>query len=378
MDTNEALDKAAAAFDASMGNRPSPTPKSEGGGGKRPTENMFENLGEFVDGGDGPAGGDHLPNPTKSKKTPYDYQPDEDSGDDDSPDEGGGDDTEFETDEDGNVILDDDGNPVEKEGGEKPKKDEGDDDDDEDELVTVVVEGEEVEVPLKEALDGYVRMETFHRRLSKLDEIQTVVVAEGQKVLADREKLIAGFAELEEQMAALLPIEPDWDKLYAEDPKKARELEKQYKDVKAQIEGVKAKKAEAAEELQKEKAAQTVEYAKKEFNKFAAIAKWSNRNDMQKDLQSMKRTAETAGFTPEEYGQVYDSRMLNILRKASKYDRMMAARPKPVQKNGRTDPTTQGAGRTRTAPKGIDRAQKRLNQTGSIDDAAAVFARLIK
>jgi DNA repair exonuclease SbcCD ATPase subunit len=378
MDTNDAVDQAALAFDADMGNRPAPQQRGQSDGGKkRPTEAMFDNLGEFTDNSEDSGGGDHLPSPTKAKdpRAKLEYEPDAD-GDDDE--DAGGDDIEYEIDEDGNVVVDEEGLPVEK---EKSAKKDGEEDEDEDEelskLVTVVIDGEEKEVPLREALDGYIRLETFHQRLNKLDEVKQVVSTEAQKVIADRQKLIAGLEDLENQIKALIPAEPDWDALYREDPAKARALEKQYKEVKTQIEKVKTDRETAIKEAAEREAEQTAEFARTEFSKFASSAKWGDAKAMQKDLQAMKRTAESVGFQPEEYGTVYDSRMLEILRRASKYDRMMAARPKPVQ-NGRKTPNTPGAGRTRTAPNGIDRAQKRLNQTGSIDDAAAVFARLIK
>lgn len=374
MDTSDQIDQAAAAFQVELnGGRPAPAAKAPEGGGKRPTESMFDNLGEFAANSEEAGGGDHLPSPTKSKKTPFEHEPDPDDEEVVAEDEG---EIEYEIDDDGDVVVDDDGIPIEKE--KTAKK--GDDDEDEDEelskLVTVVVDGEEKEVPLREALDGYIRLETFHQRLNKLDEVKQVVGQHAQQVIADRQKLIAGLEDLENQIKALIPAEPDWDALYKENPTKARELETQYKAVKTQVEKVKADREAAQKEAADRAAADTVEYAKVEFNKFANIAKWQDTKSMQKDLQAMKRTAETAGFKPEEYGTVYDSRMLEILRKASKYDRMMAARPKPVQ-NGRTTPNTPGAGRNRTAPKGIERAQKRLTQTGSIDDAAAVFQRLL-
>ena len=38
----------------------------------------------------------------------------------------------------------------------------------------------------------------------------------------------------------------------------------------------------------------------------------------------------SAGFSEQEVATVYDSRMLSVLRKASRYDRLMAAKPRAV------------------------------------------------
>jgi hypothetical protein len=102
---------------------------------------------------------------------------------------------------------------------------------------------------------------------------------------------------------------------------------------------------------------------------------WTDPKRRAKDLQSMRRTGLSAGFGEEELSQVYDSRMLQILLKASKFDRMMAAKPKPIvrQPQGKPIPPGAGSARTRTAQRGATSAMKRLNRSGSIEDAAVVF-----
>jgi hypothetical protein len=94
----------------------------------------------------------------------------------------------------------------------------------------------------------------------------------------------------------------------------------------------------------------------------------------------MRRTALSQGFSEDEISQVYDSRMLQVLLKASKYDRMMASRPKPVVnlKGKRPVPSGGGSARARPAQKGLSTAMKRLNQTGKIEDAALVFDNIIR
>jgi hypothetical protein len=94
----------------------------------------------------------------------------------------------------------------------------------------------------------------------------------------------------------------------------------------------------------------------------------------------MRRTALTHGFSEEEISQVYDSRMLNVLLKASKYDRMMAARPKPVNRGATPRPVPSGGGpaRTKKSNSNYVSAAKKLSKTGSIDDAAVVFDQIIR
>lgn len=360
MSDNNGLDNAAVAFDAAMGNRAAPSNDKEPD--EKPIETMFDNLGEFTPDGDEVAGGDDQP--LEGKKPA--------SGDEPAEDEGG----EFELDEDGNVVLDDDGLPVLK---AKEEDDADASDDILDRKFVVTVDGEETEVPLKEALAGYIRQETFHRRLNKLDEASRVVHSRAEEVITAQNSIAAQYDLLQKQINELLPEEPDWDKLYAEDPARARQIEKQYQEIKTKVEGVAAKRDEALKQAEELSAKQFAEFARSEYPKFVQIAKWKDQNGMKTDITAMRTTALQSGFTEQEISEVVDHRMLSILLKASKYDRIMAARPKAVQagKPSKRPSNSSGAG-NRTAPKGIERAKQRLTRTGSVDDAAAVFTQMLK
>jgi hypothetical protein len=126
--------------------------------------------------------------------------------------------------------------------------------------------------------------------------------------------------------------------------------------------------------------AQLAAFAEEESSKFEQMNRktWSDPKKKSKDLHSMRRTGLASGFSEEELSQVYDSRMLTVLLKASKYDRMMASKPKPVV-HAQAKPIPPGAGsaKQRTAQKGVTSAMKRLNRTGSIEDAAVVFDQII-
>jgi hypothetical protein len=144
---------------------------------------------------------------------------------------------------------------------------------------------------------------------------------------------------------------------------------------------MKAQMDEAANKMTQSNQVQLAAFAEEEAARFEAANRktWSDPKKKAKDLTSMRKTGLSSGFTEEELSQVYDSRMLQVLLKASKYDRMMAAKPKPVVRQPQGKPVTPGAGsaKTRTAQKGVSSAMKRLNRTGRLDDAAVVFDQLL-
>lgn len=322
--------------------------------------------------------------------------------DDESPTKGGGDDDEEELlygDKDKGSKAgprnpregedeDSEGDDDESDGDDTGSEDDDSDGDESDvdqtadlqRKVEVTVDGEPVEVSLKEALEGYVRTETFHRRMNQLDDAKKIVRRAAADAVHNYEYSVTLAKEMEAYMETMVPKEPNWDEEFQKDPQKARELQRYHEKAKAFREELRGKQAEVFKKQIESNSAQLAAFAEEESRKFEQenSKHWSDPKKKVKDLQSMRQTGLSAGFTEEELSQVYDSRMLKVLLKASKYDRMMANKPKPVvREQKRPIPPGTGSAKQRTVHKGVNSAMKRLNKTGSIDDAAEVFTQII-
>jgi hypothetical protein len=342
------IDDAAKAFDADIATESKAPGKSPKGDNTGPPERMFENVGKLEE-------------------------------DEDSPTKGGGDDEELagpEPDEEDEDI----GEEVEEE--EEEEEAEGVDPELLAQEFTVMVDGKEQVVPLKEALEGYVRTQTFHQRMNEVDEAKKIIQRTAADAVHNYEYSVNVAKEIEGYLATLVPPEPNWDEEFQKNPVKAREMQKYYDQVRGFRKTLQDKLGAAAEERQKSDAVQLSAYAEEEAKKFdrANTKHWAtDPKRKSKDLQAMRRTALTQGFSEEEISQVYDSRMLQVLLKASKYDRIMASRPKPVQQgNGtRPVPTQGGPTRKKVISRSFQTASKQLAKSGSIEDAAVVFDQII-
>jgi hypothetical protein len=345
----EGFEEAALAFDQDSGAAPARSEKAPSG----PVEALFGNVGVLDD--DSPAaGGDDMPVKTRTKAPVAEFGPDD--GDDDPNLE------DLEGDE--NVEEDVD-----------PAKKEDEDDEDVDDIYEVMIDGEKAEVPLREALDGYIRMETFHRRMSYLNDVKAEVAARAQEVVQIQSKYTDLVETMQKHLEMLTPKEPDWDAEYARDPQGARALQKKYEEYKTTMAALEAEKARVKAEQDGQLSRESADYIKAENRKILANnPSWKDEKIMQRDLSLMSKTAETAGFTKEEISSITDSRMVTVLLKAAKYDRLQEKKPKPVRRGSK--PISSGAGTTRTAPKG-GQAMKQLQRTGSVDAAASVFTNLI-
>jgi hypothetical protein len=252
---------------------------------------------------------------------------------------------------------------------------------DDGEKYEIVVDGQQQEVTLEEALNGYIRQQTFHQRLAQLNGIQTEIDADHSRLNANWQMWHKARKDYEEDLANMIPREPNWDQEFARDPRAARESQKVYQilygkltasqQARAQREAIDAQ--EADRRLQK--------YAIDGFARFVAMHPRALPDEatLKRNLQSMRRTAMAAGFSEGEVATVYDPRMLTVLLKASKYDRMMATRPKAVIP-GKGKTLTPGAatplsGNGRRS--GLDDSQRQLARSGKLSDAVDVFRRLL-
>lgn len=354
---SDSLEQAAMAFDESIGgnaNAPAREPAS-----KRPTETMFGDVGTLEVDETSPleGGGDH----EDDEEAPVRRKPV----------------AKFEDDEhvDGDEESDD-GQPDDDADEEDGKDDE---DVDEDEVYEVTVDGERVEVPLREALQGYIRQQTFHRRLNQLNEVGQTVSARAKEVDDMRTEYTGLIDKMKKGIEALVPANMDWDALYAQDPKQARELENKYNNFKELMSSLDKEKTNEQKKRDQELAeSRRNDVAVENERIMRNNPSWRDPKTMQRDQELMLKTATSAGYSVEEVAGITDSRQVSILLKAAKWDRLQGDRPKPVRKG--VKPGQKGAGpgnKSRTAPRAEKGAMKQLARTGSVEDAAAVFSGLI-
>jgi len=360
----DGIDEAARAFEAEVKAESRPAPRKGAQENGPPTEKLFRNIGETeVD----------------------DESPQRGGGDDDDPEEALYKEAKRDSKRDRESEPDDESDDADDDDGEGPEEAEEDSEEPDEQFlkqeVKVTVDGEERVVKLKEALEGYVRTETFHKRLNELDEAKKIVQRAAADAVQNYHYTMELGKQIEAHLDALVPKEPDWDIEFEKNSMRARELQKYYDQVRGFRAGMRKQLEEATARQVESDQVQLQTFAESETRKFdqANSRNWATDPKRKgKDLQAMRRTALGLGFTEDEISQVYDSRMLMVLLKASKFDRMMASKPQPVAKT--TKPIAPGAGsvKQRTAQRGVSSAMKRLNKTGSIDDAAIVMDEIIR
>ena len=240
-----------------------------------------------------------------------------------------------------------------------------------DQVVRVNVDGQPAEVSLQEALNGYVRAETFHRRLNQLGQVAQQIEAERADLARGREYYANMLPALHQQLLSLQPEEPDWDALYAENPQEAARLERQWRTYREKLGQLANEHQRVQQEQEQEQQRKLAIYEDAQRRQLASwVPEWADGKKWERDRKSMIRTALGAGYSEQELGELRDARATIVLLKAARYDAMMAAKPKPVRQQGALRP---GAISSRAAPNGLARAERRLQRSGSVRDAARAF-----
>lgn len=246
-----------------------------------------------------------------------------------------------------------------------------------DTLVTVKIDGKAVEVPLKEALEGYQRQSDYSRKMQKLRDEAVAFQADRQQVEIERAQYGQLLTALEAQLSQLMPQEPNWEQLHRDDPINFPIVEKQWRDYKERLAATRAEKERlsyiAAQQEQaqlKQMVDQGRQYLVEKMPEWKDQAKWEAARNQLRDY------GQKVGYSPEELAQAYDPRAVLVLEKARRYDALMANRPKPNQAQS---PKPMKAGSTASSPKQateVTRMRQRLKGTGSVDDAAKLFGLL--
>ena len=144
---------------------------------------------------------------------------------------------------------------------------------------------------------------------------------------------------LEAQLSQYKAI--DWDGLMSQDPVQAMRLDRQYRELQAQYQGVLQgmntswSQAESIRDEQRQTALR--EASQKLLD---ILPEWRNPDVASKEKAEVMQFLAKAGYSPEEIGMATDPRAIAIARKAAKYDALMAKKgqdkrvqnlPKPVK-----------------------------------------------
>ena len=292
--------------------------------------------------------------------------------------------TEETTDEAPEEESEEESEEEESEEGEEPEEAE------EEVLYAVKVDGEEVEIPLDELMKGYSRQSSYTRKSQKLAEQQKEfetaknnMVSEYTQIQQERSQYVQALQNLAEtQMGALGQWSNiDWETMKRDDPIEFSVKREEYREAQDNFKRVQEEQARvqqlAADDYQK----QQQEFVQKEYKALVdQLPEWGEPEKQKKLAAELKSYASNQGFAEEEVDALIDHRVLLMLRKAWLYDQLQTTDVKGKKLKNKPRVVRAGAGRdkARESKKMRNAKLKRLQETGHVNDAAAVLEEMFK
>lgn len=252
----------------------------------------------------------------------------------------------------------------------------------EEQTFTIKAAGEEKEVTLDELKKSYQLGSDYTKKTQEVAEQRKVIeqeakaIIEAKKVRDDYssklqavEQFLNGQNDNPAELAAMKENDPVG---YA--VKVAEMTEK-----KEQLQTIQAERQRLAQEQQAESQAQMQKFVESEQMKLAeSLPEFSDKTKGEHIRNDIRSYGKKMGFTDNELSQVYDHRHVLVLHKAAQYDKLMAGKAGVKKKVAKAPKTVKSGAKVKQNVTDIQKKQmKRLQQTGSARDAAAIFENFI-
>ena len=252
----------------------------------------------------------------------------------------------------------------------------------EEQTFTIKAAGEEKEVTLDELKKSYQLGSDYTKKTQEVAEQRKVIEQEAKAIIEARkvrddysqklqavEQFLTGTNDSPEDLAAMKENDPVG---YA--VKVAEMTEK-----KEQLQTVQAEQQRIAQQQNSDRSAQMQQFVAGEVQKLAqSLPEFSDKAKGEQIRNEIRNYGKKVGFTDEELSQVYDSRHVLVLHKAAQYDKLMAGKAGVKKKVAKAPKMVKGGAKVKQNVTDIQKKQmKRLKQSGSARDAAAIFENFI-
>jgi len=249
---------------------------------------------------------------------------------------------------------------------EQPEKDSAD------AFLELEINGEKVKVSKDEAKNGYLRQQDYTQKAQNLARERQESQQHIQQQFAQVQQFSTELGQLTQIDATLGQYQAvDWAALRETDPLSYSTHMADYNNLRAQ----RGEVANAIGSKQQQFAQMQAQQFNQQTQEAQAYLSAKIPGFGKEHLSHMKEFGVKHGFAAEELANVADKRMLEVLWKASEFDKQQATTKKAVKaiaalptKASKPAPVSKAANEIN-----IDKQVKRLNQTGSAKDFAALL-----
>ena len=252
----------------------------------------------------------------------------------------------------------------------------------EEQTFTIKAAGEEKEVTLDELKKSYQLGSDYTKKTQEVAE-QRKVIEQEAKAIVEARQVRDNYSQKLQAIEQFLNGQNDnpaeLEAMKENDPVGYAVKVAEMTQKKEQLQTVQAERMRIAQEQKTQNDAQMQQFVLQEQNKLAeSLPEFSDKTKGEHIRNDIRSYGKKVGFTDEELSQVYDSRHVLVLHKAAQYDKLMAGKAGVKKRVAKAPKTVKGGAKVKQTNIDVKRKQmKRLQNTGSARDAAALFENFI-
>jgi hypothetical protein len=215
--------------------------------------------------------------------------------------------------------------------------------------------------------------QAFTRKTEELAQHRKAYEQELQGLQQERQRYAQYLDQLSQELQQGTQQEPDWQRLYQEDPDEYNRQRWEWQDRKERQQAVEAEKQRVAEQQRREQQERLQQHLQQEQSRLIErLPQWQDRATAQREKSQVMEYAKSRGYTDDELARAYDSRAVEMMYKAMKWDNLQQSKPATTKKVNKA-PKMAKSGTPATGKDSAKRREResfqRLSKTGRKEDA---------
>lgn len=264
---------------------------------------------------------------------------------------------------------------------QEEESEESEEGDSEPKTVTIKIDGKEVEVTLDELKNGYQRQADYTRKTMEAAEQRKAAEAEINAAIQERKTYADNLQRMQIQLESAIQEQSniDWQALIATDPQEYLKQQHLYQERQAQLQRNAIEQQQVNAKIQAEEQSRYQSYLQAQQEELLAkLPEWKNDEKSKAEKVALREYLLNQGFDQKQVDNVSDAKAVIMARKAMLYDKMMSKAQAVAKKVSNLPQKVEkpGVAESRNLDKRSN-AFQRLSKSGSIDDAAAMFASIL-
>lgn len=249
-----------------------------------------------------------------------------------------------------------------------------------DPLVTIKVDGKEIQVPLSEVKAGYQRQADYTRKTMEVSEQRKAAEAEIAQAQAERQAYAVNLQKMQAQIEGALQSQQniDWQQLLESNPQEYLRQKHLFEQRQAALQQNLASQQQIAAQMQAEhQRAFLTNLQSQQQELIAKLPEWKDEAKAKAEKVAIRDYLLSQGYDQSAVANVVDHRAVLIARKAMLYDQMVSKASAATKRVGTLPTKVERPGNTAPTLDKRTSAYQRLSKSGRVEDAAAVFASLL-